>query len=296
MRHPEYYYLGALKNALQGNLEDALLYREQGQESKEYYGFDFSEAASENLPFIEEAVETLLGSLDFTRCVRPNGTVYGTRGKCRQGTEQAKTETPKASSKGSSRLEKELVRSGVRFQPPGRMKEESEEEIKARKERVKRSDEAERARKERLKAFDTKTTKMAEELFSSSGGVSDGSIRAQNGVKNIKENLESAHRAGRGSKTTKLIEKGDIKGLLQHAREVNDIPKQEYAKMRANEERERQKAELKESLAKAKERGASKEEIAKIREDAKFYNKRDLQRAAAQAVLEHEALWRLLRP
>lgn len=27
---------------------------------------------------------------EFTRCVRPNGTVYGTRGKCKKGTEQSK--------------------------------------------------------------------------------------------------------------------------------------------------------------------------------------------------------------
>jgi hypothetical protein len=29
-------------------------------------------------------------TLDFTRCVRPNGTAYGTGGKCRKGTEEAK--------------------------------------------------------------------------------------------------------------------------------------------------------------------------------------------------------------
>lgn len=27
------------------------------------------------------------GTYDFTRCVRPNGSTYGTRGKCRKGTE-----------------------------------------------------------------------------------------------------------------------------------------------------------------------------------------------------------------
>jgi len=33
-------------------------------------------------------------SFDFTRCVRPNGTVYGTSGKCRKGTEEAKVASP----------------------------------------------------------------------------------------------------------------------------------------------------------------------------------------------------------
>lgn len=37
-------------------------------------GFDFSEGET----------------YDFTRCVRPNGTAYGTRGKCKSGTEEAK--------------------------------------------------------------------------------------------------------------------------------------------------------------------------------------------------------------
>ena len=31
---------------------------------------------------------------DFTRCVRPNGTAYGTAGKCRKGTEEEKIEEP----------------------------------------------------------------------------------------------------------------------------------------------------------------------------------------------------------
>jgi len=31
---------------------------------------------------------------DFTRCVRPDGTAYGTRGRCRSGTEAARPATP----------------------------------------------------------------------------------------------------------------------------------------------------------------------------------------------------------
>jgi hypothetical protein len=37
---------------------------------------------------------------DFTRCVRPNGSIYGTRGKCRKGSETcAKEATPVKSTK-----------------------------------------------------------------------------------------------------------------------------------------------------------------------------------------------------
>jgi hypothetical protein len=32
------------------------------------------------------------GTYDFTRCVRPDGSVYGTGGQCRKGTEEAKTD------------------------------------------------------------------------------------------------------------------------------------------------------------------------------------------------------------
>lgn len=34
------------------------------------------------------------GAYDFTRCVKPDGTVYGTAGQCRKGTEEAKVEAP----------------------------------------------------------------------------------------------------------------------------------------------------------------------------------------------------------
>jgi hypothetical protein len=57
------------------------------------YG-SFSEEALEQ--FAQLAAQTQAADFaegdtyDFTRCVRPNGTAYGTRGKCRKGTESAK--------------------------------------------------------------------------------------------------------------------------------------------------------------------------------------------------------------
>lgn len=38
----------------------------------------------------QSAVDTTTKMLDFTRCERPDGTVYGTSGKCRKGTERQK--------------------------------------------------------------------------------------------------------------------------------------------------------------------------------------------------------------
>jgi hypothetical protein len=46
--------------------------------------------------------EEAMAVWDFVRCVRPDGTAYGTKGKCRQGTEEAKQEeapSPKKSTK-----------------------------------------------------------------------------------------------------------------------------------------------------------------------------------------------------
>lgn len=295
MRLPEHYYIGALKRAIEGDLDGAFAYQEKGQDAKEFFGLEFAEAASEDLPYIEEAVDTLLGSLDFTRCVRPNGTVYGTKGKCRQGTEQAKTETAKSPSKRASRLEKELPRTGGRFQVPGRMAQETDEQNQAAKDRVKKRLAAEEARKERIQALDETTSKMANELFGSRGRVSDGSLRAKNGLANIKEDLERAHSAGRGAKTTKLIEGGDLKGLLRHAEEVTSRGKSEHVKARVEEQKQKQKEEMREMLAAARARGDSKEEIDKSTRDAKFYAKRDLERAKVQADEEYNALYRILR-
>jgi hypothetical protein len=45
---------------------------------------------SESLGFSEQSISRVGQILDFTRCVRSNGTAYGTAGKCRKGTEQEK--------------------------------------------------------------------------------------------------------------------------------------------------------------------------------------------------------------
>lgn len=44
----------------------------------------------------------LVGTHDFTRCQRPDGSAYGTRGKCRKGTESAAAEKPKNADKVQS--------------------------------------------------------------------------------------------------------------------------------------------------------------------------------------------------
>ena len=89
MNELDHCYLEALSEALKGNLGEALELRNEA-DALASEGFSFSENYGNKYPFIEEAVNTLLGSFDFTRCVRADGSAYGTRGKCKKGTEQAK--------------------------------------------------------------------------------------------------------------------------------------------------------------------------------------------------------------
>jgi hypothetical protein len=72
-------------------------------------------AQSKSLDFSEDEF------YDFTRCVRPNGTAYGTKGKCKKGTEQAKEvksvqvgskEGPKELYAKLMRQQQELVQKG----------------------------------------------------------------------------------------------------------------------------------------------------------------------------------------
>lgn len=48
--------------------------------------FSILEYSAKSLGFSEKEI------FEFTRCVRPNGSVYGSRGRCKKGTEQAKEE------------------------------------------------------------------------------------------------------------------------------------------------------------------------------------------------------------
>jgi hypothetical protein len=89
MNKLDHCYLEALSEALKGNLGEALEFRNEA-DALASEGFSFSENYGNKYPFIEEAVNTLLGSYDFTRCVRANGTAYGTKGSCKKGKELAK--------------------------------------------------------------------------------------------------------------------------------------------------------------------------------------------------------------
>ena len=104
MNKLDHCYLEALSEALKGNLGEALELRNEA-DALASEGFSFSEDYGSKYPFIEEAVNTLLGSYDFTRCVRPDGSAYGTGGKCKKGAEQAKQPAEKKAKTSKERKE-----------------------------------------------------------------------------------------------------------------------------------------------------------------------------------------------
>ena len=68
-------------------------------------GFDFSEGES---------------TYDFTRCVRPDGSAYGTGGKCRQGTESGPAPEP-------VKKAKDVIQEGIKGSSPSRLKQMAKE-------------------------------------------------------------------------------------------------------------------------------------------------------------------------
>ena len=76
---------------------------------KEYKGWDYSESGTD--------------SYDFTRCVRPNGTAYGTGGKCKKGTEREK-EAPKLSP--GAKVLNSLLKWGMTHEKDSLTKEEQQ--------------------------------------------------------------------------------------------------------------------------------------------------------------------------
>lgn len=54
---------------------------------------------------------------EFTRCLRPDGSAYGTRGKCKKGKQQAKADTPPKPSKEELLS---LSRESLKYKNPGK--------------------------------------------------------------------------------------------------------------------------------------------------------------------------------
>jgi hypothetical protein len=75
----------------------------------------FSEDAllkfSELVSVLDTADFSEAETYDFTRCVRPDGSAYGTKGKCRKGSEQAKDGKAAAAARAKAKFNKEEMES-----------------------------------------------------------------------------------------------------------------------------------------------------------------------------------------
>lgn len=101
----------------------------------------------------------VVNTYDFTRCVRADGSAYGTRGSCRKGTEEAKSaEAPakkaRTSRMGSKDLDAPARAAGVRAKQASKTLKEAVREFKQAERALKKdkSPEAKARYKEALKA------------------------------------------------------------------------------------------------------------------------------------------------
>lgn len=144
--------------------------------------------------FSEESTSQINKYYDFTRCVRPDGTAYGTAGKCRKGTEEAKAEVP---TKKKVSKEKAIKPFGTPKRGPGRpRKERAPEEITGKKPPKKGGPEVklERKRKEEEEPStqsSTKIPKLTDEKLKEAFG------RSISRVEEIQERIDSLKKAGK---------------------------------------------------------------------------------------------------
>lgn len=135
MTNPFLLYVGSLKSALQGDLPRAESLYLKAEALKSQEGLSFSESVHPDFPYLEQALGTLLRSYDFARCVRPDGSAYGTRGKCRKGTESqkepknTKQERPESMVKRSTYSWGSIIKLSKKGQPGAVLHPEHQEEL-----------------------------------------------------------------------------------------------------------------------------------------------------------------------
>jgi hypothetical protein len=212
---------------------------------------------------------------DFTRCVRPDGSSYGSRGKCRKGTEQAK----------EGRQRPAMIYG----------KEETPSEREEQVKKVKAWAEAEKASQAKSEAFKKKTRKMAEELFAKTGAEIDGSTRTENLIEGIRNDILRITDYARPTESRRLVAAGDLEGLLSHAKKVVDGGQKAHIKSAVEEERKRINAERAKLKMDKKKEGASEEETARALSDQEYYHNREMARVKIAAEREWNALFSVLR-
>jgi hypothetical protein len=294
MRTPEFYYRDSLAAALRGNINEAKSLKEIGDARRQDLGMSFAEASSDQYPFIEEALETLLDSFEFTRCVRPNGTAYGTGGTCRKGTEQKKTT-------GDRRLEREIPLANTPFNTlnvPVNKPERSPEQIQKDIERNKKQNDSMKKREEEKKALEEVKTDMAKKVLKITGYKTDTPEKEKNMLDNVKDTLSEIYLTGLGG-GTELVKKGDLKGLINYAREARSKGEKEHIAPLIKAERESQKTLLKRRLEElqVEQPGASIKELkeSKSMANLKYDVDKDLKRVKALGQRQYQYLSAFIR-
>ncbi len=141
--------------------------------------------------FSEESSNRVAEILDFTRCVRPDGTSYGSRGRCRKGTEEAKEVEP-TRKRRAAKAPKPSPKRG-----PGRpRKERAPEETTGKKPLKKDKPEVKPAKKVEPKDSPitqsaTKSSKLTNEKLKDAFG------RSISRVEEIQGRIDSLKKAGK---------------------------------------------------------------------------------------------------
>jgi hypothetical protein len=214
---------------------------------------------------------------DFTRCVRPDGSAYGTGGRCVKGSQEDKkaadkpSRTPRQSK--TDRVTREVARTGGQI--PGVAKPQTAEEKTANQERIKKIREAEAKKGEEKAKVDATVKSMAQKMAEMSGERLEGQ-RMENHVNNFVNDINRLRANSRDTELQDMIRRGDTDGIIRKAREKGDS-KENVAKA-AEQEKEKQKARLKAELA-----AAPKEQHARIRELARYDAKQAIAREKDRA-------------
>jgi hypothetical protein len=224
---------------------------------------------------------------DFTRCVRPDGSAYGTGGKCRKGTEtQAeKEEKPGRARRRSREDERTLAIVGQGGFIPRIANYTPEEEAKRAEETKKRVEVRKKMEGERRKE-DERLTSLADKFARKESGPDNDTYR-NNRINAYKGDLKDLSTFG-SDKSREVIKRGDAKEIAKTAYEESRTPIKDRVKAAADKAKEEQKMKVKEMLA-----TAPKEEKSRLREQLTFDAKKEVERAKYAAEKEGNAWFNL---
>jgi hypothetical protein len=224
---------------------------------------------------------------DFARCVRPDGSVYGTGGKCRKGTEtQAEKEERPVRARRKSREDERTLAIAQQGGFIPRIANNTPEEEAKRVEVTKKRVEAKKKADEERKKEDERLTSLADG-FVRKEGVPDNDPYRNNRIDAYKGDLKDLSAFG-SDKSKEVIKRGDTEEIAKTAYEESRTLIKDRVKAAADKAKEEQKKKVKEMLA-----TASKEEKSRLREQLTYDAKKEVERAKYAAEKEGNAWFSL---